>query len=202
MAISTWRRSEDVRTPGLIGPNAILQLAPVLDRTVGPEVHAGILARAGLAELPDGSSMIPEDPVARVHRELRRSLPGRAPAMAREAGRRTADYIMAYRIPGPAQALLKILPAPVAARLLSRAIARHAWTFAGSGQFQVCSPYCFEIRHNPMVRGEVADHPLCDWHAAVYARLYQVLVGGALTCRETACSAVHGCACRFELGQF
>jgi hypothetical protein len=58
-----------------------------------------------------------------------------AAEVARSAGRRTADYLLAHRIPKPVQALLKALPARLAARVLLSAIARHAWTFAGSGVF-------------------------------------------------------------------
>jgi divinyl protochlorophyllide a 8-vinyl-reductase len=44
---------------------------------------------------------------------------------------------------------------------LGKAIARHAWTFAGSGRFRVVAPLVFEIADNPIVRGEVSDVPLC-----------------------------------------
>jgi divinyl protochlorophyllide a 8-vinyl-reductase len=183
----------------LIGPNAILQLIPVLDQAGGLELRQRIMARAGIFELPDGSEMIPEGPAARLHQALRATVPDLAPAMAAEAGRRTADYILAHRIPPLAQKLLKLLPAPLAARALSKAIDRHAWTFVGSGRFRVCSPWRFEIGQNPVVRGETSDHPLCDWHAAVFARLYQELVHPDCYCVETECTAVNGRACIFEM---
>jgi divinyl protochlorophyllide a 8-vinyl-reductase len=198
-ATSKWRTPEDDPRGALIGPNAILQLIPVLDQAGGLELRQEVMARAGVFELPDGSEMIPEGPAARLHQALRAAMPDLAPVMAAEAGRRTADYILAHRIPLAAQRALKLLPAPVAAFALSKAIDKHAWTFVGSGQFTVLSSTRFEIGHNPVVQGEVADHPLCDWHAAVFARLYQELVHPDFFCVETACSAQNGSACIFEL---
>ncbi|QBF30943.1 bacteriochlorophyll 4-vinyl reductase [Thalassococcus sp. S3] len=184
---------------GRIGPNALLQLIPLLDQAGGAAFRSALLARAGVFEIPDGSEMIPEGVAARVHQEMRRSVPDLAPALSWAAGRATADYILAHRIPPLAQRVLKVLPAPLSARLLSRAIADHAWTFAGTGTFRVVSPYCFEIRHNPVIRDEVSDHPVCDWHAAVFARLYQVLVHRDFVCIETQCATMGGEVCRFEL---
>ncbi|MEF3045974.1 bacteriochlorophyll 4-vinyl reductase [Pseudotabrizicola sp. L79] len=153
---------EDAQLPqGLIGPNAILQLLPVLDQATGREGRDRLLA---------------------------------------QAGRRTADYILAHRIPQPAQRLLKHLPAPVAAWALSRAIATHAWTFAGSGQFHRDSPWRFAIANNPLVRGENSSTPRCHWHAAVFGHLYATLVHPSCRCVETECAAQTGNGpCRFTL---
>jgi divinyl protochlorophyllide a 8-vinyl-reductase len=97
-----------------------------------------------------------------------------AGAILSKAGQGTADYILAYRIPGPAKALIRALPAPLGARLLTAAIARHAWTFTGSGRFKVTThaPLTVEIAHNPLA---FPGRP-CAWHAAVFARLYRSLV--------------------------
>ncbi|TRD19806.1 bacteriochlorophyll 4-vinyl reductase [Palleronia caenipelagi] len=188
--------SEDERAAGLIGPNAILQLLPQLARLGDAE---GMLARAG-ATIPDGTEMIPEGEAARLHRLLRTELPDLASELAAAAGRDTARYILAHRIPRPAQMLLQALPAPLAARALSRAITKHAWTFAGSGQFRAIDPWDFEIRHNPLIAGETSDVPLCHWHAAVFAHLYQTLVHPGCTCTETTCGAQPGHAtCHFTL---
>ena len=205
---SKWRTSEDVRHDprhatghgALIGPNAILQLVPQIERTCGAARAAQMLARAGVAEMPDGSRMIPEGDAARLHQALRRDMPEMAPDLAAKAGTATADYILAHRIPQPVQWLLKALPAPVAARMLSRAITRHAWTFAGSGRFVARGPWRFEIADNPIVQGEHSDVPLCQWHAAVFQRLYRTLVGPHVLCVETACCAMPGHAsCQFKL---
>ena len=183
-------------TPARIGPNALLQLDPLLRRA---GLDGAVYAAAKLDGMPDGSEMIDEGPVARVHQALRRIAPGRAAALAHEAGVGTGRYILAHRIPRAAQRLLVTLPAPLAAPLLARAIAANAWTFAGSGQFSVISPYCFEIADNPIVRGEQAAHPVCHWHAGVFTTLYAALVHPHMRCAETACCAAGAPACRFEI---
>lgn len=185
---------------GLIGPNAILQLLPVIEKLQGREAASGMLARAGIANVPDGSAMIPEADAAALFRELRIALPDQADEIAAEAGRRTADYILAHRIPALARHALEWLPAGLAARALCRAISRHAWTFAGSGQFRAITPWMFEIADNPMIRGEVGNAPLCAWHAAVFERLYRTLVAPDVVCTEVRCAAVTGeGTCRFAL---
>ncbi|MEO0412537.1 MAG: bacteriochlorophyll 4-vinyl reductase [Pseudomonadota bacterium] len=177
---------------GLIGPNAILQMLPVLDRHAGIARRAQLLSRAGIAKVPDGQSMIPEEEAARLHQQVRREDPDNAPALSKAAGRGTADYIMAHRIPSLAQTLLKSLPASLAATLLSKAIKKHAWTFAGSGAFHVISPWHFAIESNPLIQGERSDTCLCDWHAAVFTRLYQSLVAPDCYCKEIQCRAQPG----------
>lgn len=184
---------------GVIGPNAVLQLVPLLDRAGGADWRNRLIKGAGLDALPDGSGMIPEAPVARLHQVLRRDRPDLAAGLGWQAGLATGDYILAHRIPRAAQGLLKALPRKLSARLLSQAIARNAWTFAGSGQFVVISPLVFDLRANPLVRGEVADHPICDWHRGVFTRLYQRLVHPSLTCAEAGCCAMGHTACRFEM---
>lgn len=191
---------EDVQTSeNLIGPNAILQYLPILDETFGQDARDALLHKARVHKVPDGTVMIPEGEAIRLQQELRLREPLLAPDLARKAGAATADYILQHRIPKLAQTVLKLLPRHIAARLLSRAIAAHAWTFVGSGTFHVRSPWVFEIAHNPMVAGEKADQPLCHWHAAVFQRLYQVLIDPRLVCEETECSAQPGIErCRFE----
>ncbi|NER80241.1 MAG: bacteriochlorophyll 4-vinyl reductase [Leptolyngbya sp. SIO1D8] len=184
-----------------IGPNAILQLVPVLDGAIGTDVRAELLEAAGIAELPDGTHMIDEAPVARLHQTLRHRMPELAPSLSAAAGSNTGDYILANRIPRPAQRLLEMLPAWLGARLLASAIARHAWTFAGSGTFRVVSqrPLVFEIADNPVVRGERSASPVCAWHAAVFERLYRELIDDRYRVQEVACGAAGAEACRFEL---
>lgn len=182
---------------GLIGPNAILQLVPVLRAHLGEARAQDIYAAADLQSLPDGTQMIPEEDAARLHQAVRQLEPQRAEILLREAGERTADYILAHRIPRFAQSILKILPAPFAARLLARAIAQHAWTFVGSGTFRVISPWCFEIENNPLNSGEKESPCSAIWNAAVFERLYKVLVHDRAAHFE--CYFV-GSAQRFSLG--
>lgn len=188
-----------------IGPNAILQLVPVLDECLGEARRRMLLKTSGIDRLPDGSSMVDEAPVARLHQALRRHAPQDAKEISRRAGLATGDYILRHRIPGPAKRILALLPRFSSSRLLAKAIARHAWTFAGSGQFRIVSmsPLVFEIADNPVVRGESGHEPLCAWHAAVFERLYRVLVHDRYRAREIECSAQGFPTCRFlvELNQ-
>jgi len=188
------------RSAGLIGPNAVLQLLPILDGLGGADRRRATLAAAGILEVPDGRSMIPETDAARLHHQLRLEEPRIAAALTAQAGRATADYILRHRIPKPVQWVLRSLPTPAAARLLSRAIARHAWTFVGSGRLHVASPWIYEIEGNPLIEGEISETCLCSWHSAVFSRLYQALVTGQIECTETCCGAQRGGnRCRFEL---
>lgn len=192
---------EDARASGaLIGPNAILQLLPHLEARFGTDGTRDMLDLAGVEEVPDGSAMIPEEEAARLHRVMRIRAPEAAQELAVLSGTGTADYILAHRIPRVAQAILKALPAPLAARALTAAIRKHAWTFAGSGKFEPKGPWIFEIHDNPLIRGEKSETPLCAWHAAVFERLYRVLVAPDCRCVETCCRAQPGQdRCRFEI---
>ncbi|WP_333713251.1 bacteriochlorophyll 4-vinyl reductase [Yoonia sp.] len=194
--------SEDAHRPeGLIGPNAILQLLPVLEQAGGARFRDQVMAAAGLFAPPSDAGMMPEGPAARMHQALRALEPEMAPSLAWEAGVRTAHYIMAYRIPRAAQRALQVLPPVLGAPLLSKAIARHAWTFAGSGRFEHEGTLRFAIHDNPIVRGEVSAVPLCHWHCAVFETLFRSLVDGRLRCAETTCCAMGHAACRFTLSR-
>ena len=185
-----------------IGPNAILQFVPVLEAARGPDETAHILAMAGIIALPDpGKGLIDEAPAARLHQMVRQALPDDAARLAAEAGRRTGDYILAHRIPKPAQTVLRQLPARLSAPILSRAIAKHAWTFCGSGEFRLAAswPPLFEIVDNPVVRGEASLAPLCHWHAAVFERLFTAICGPGWRVVETSCCAQGARACRFAV---
>ncbi|MBE0413586.1 bacteriochlorophyll 4-vinyl reductase [Yoonia sp.] len=186
-------------TTGLIGPNAVLQLLPLLEQAGGMAFRDRVMAEAGLFAPPDDTGLMAEAPAARMHQALRAIDPELAPALAWAAGERTAEYIMTYRIPLLVQRVLRALPARVAGPVLTRAIARHAWTFAGSGVFSVRAPLVFDIADNPIVRGEHSDVPLCHWHRAVFETLFTALVDRRLRCVETRCCAMGAPACRFEL---
>ena len=184
-----------------IGPNSVLQLAQVLDAHLGKAAAQALLLDAGLTALPTDSGLMPEGPAARLHQALRSRYPDAAAMLATEAGARTGDYILAHRIPQPAQRLLRRLPRYLSAPLLAAAISKHAWTFAGSGEFRVTQrrPLVFELSDNPIVRGETAMQPLCHWHAAVFQRLFTTLVSPDMQCTETDCCAQGAPACRFRV---
>ena len=157
------------------------------------------MALAGLSGPPSDAGLMPEQPAARLHRAVRTHLGPAAPWVLAEAGRATGDYILAHRIPRPAQLLLRTLPAALSAPLLKTAITKHAWTFAGSGQFSTAPGLVFSIAQNPLVAGESSPVPLCHWHSAVFERLFRHLVDDRLRARETGCCACGDHACRFEL---
>jgi divinyl protochlorophyllide a 8-vinyl-reductase len=188
---------------GLIGPNAITQLAAALPARVGREGTESLFARAGLAQhlRAPPQAMVDEEDVRQLHVQLRAQLGAAAADVAREAGRRTADYLLARRIPRPVQAVLKRLPASWAARLLLAAIHRHAWTFVGSGQFTALAgkPVVLTLRDNPLCRGLTSALPACDFYAACFERLFQVLVDANACVAEVACEACGAAACRFEI---
>ena len=189
---------------GRIGPNAIIRVAEALQRQVGHKFAAELFCVAGLAahlERPP-TSMVDEREACRLHGLLRSQLGDQVgAAVAREAGVATADYLLAHRIPGPVQWLLKRLPATLACRGLLSAISRHAWTFAGSGRFEARPdrPALLTIRENPLCRGQRSSHPVCDYYAATFERLFRVLVHRDTCVTELTCEARGDDACRFEL---
>ncbi|MBD3764048.1 MAG: bacteriochlorophyll 4-vinyl reductase [Rhodobacterales bacterium] len=185
-----------------IGPNAVLQLLPVLTAQGGAALAGRLLGRAGLVAPPPDTAMMPETPAARLHAAVRAELGRDSAAVLAAAGAGTGAYILAHRIPRAAQAVLRALPAGLAAPILTQAIAQNAWTFAGSGRFCVVSrrPVVVTLEDNPLIRGEVSDAPLCHWHRAVFDTLYGALAGPGWRARETECCACGDPACRFEIG--
>lgn len=187
-----------------IGPNAITRVAEAMRPRVGAAVTARVFGRAGLlaylAEPPE--QMVDEAEVTRLHRELRETIGhDMARTIAREAGMRTGDYLLAHRIPKPVQTLLLWLPAPLAARVLLSAIRRHAWTFAGSGVFtaRAGQPVVLTLTDNPLCRGAVLTEPACDYYAATFERLFCVLVHPNARALEVTCEAMGAKACVFEI---
>jgi divinyl protochlorophyllide a 8-vinyl-reductase len=187
-----------------IGPNAVLQLTEALRARDLGGLIGPLLRRAGvpewLSEPP--REMVDERAVGRLHRATRSVLPAReARAVMEEAGRRTADYLLANRIPRPAQMLLKRLPPSLAADVLIRAIRANAWTFAGSSRFVASGgrPVVFTLSGNPLCHGERAGIRVCHWHRAVFQRLFEQLVCSRARATETHCEAAGDAACRFEV---
>lgn len=196
---------------GRIGPNAITRVAQALRVRHGTPFAERVYERAGLLPLwhHPPEQMVPEGDVRALHLAMRAELPAAdAAAVARAAGQATADYLLAHRIPQGVQRLLKALPASLAARLLIAAIRRHAWTFTGSGYFSAeplargdgaGTRWMLAITGNPLCQGLHADAPACDYHAATFERLFQVLVHPRARVVEVDCEACGGSACRFAL---
>ena len=193
-----------VGVAGRIGPNAIIRVAETLHEMFGPDVTAGLFAQAGLGhylvKLPE--KMVNEVEVLSLHEVLRAQLGQPACAdITWKAGLKTADYLLANRIPKAAQLLFKALPAALSARLLLKTIGGHSWTFAGSGQFsyEVGQTVVLTIHNNPLCRDVRTDVPVCDFYCATFERLFQVLVHPNTKVEETACEAKGDDVCRFEL---
>lgn len=189
---------------GRIGPNAIIRVLESLKEQEGEGVAQSLFVQAGLEpylETPPGS-MVPESEVIALHRAMRTGLGlAKARAIGRDAGRRTGDYLLARRIPKPAQWLLKHLPPPLAARLLLKAIAANAWTFVGTGRFAATPGQIpvIRIEHSPLCREANSDEPLCDFYAGTFERLFETLVHPNTRVTETQCAAQGAPECRFEI---
>jgi divinyl protochlorophyllide a 8-vinyl-reductase len=185
---------------GRIGPNAITRVAEALGRDAARGVFRAAAIEARLDAPPD--RMVPESEVIALHRALRASLGEReAAAVTRHAGRLTAHYLLANRIPRPLQWLLRHLPAGASARILLGAIGRHAWTFAGSGRFRLLSgrPLRIEIAGGPIARAGPAAEPVCAYYAATFETLFRRLVSPRTEVEEIACEATGAASCVFEL---
>lgn len=171
------------RAEPLIGPNAVLKTVEVMEERLGHAKTAAILADAQISRLPSGDHMIPEVEALRLHRWLALHDPMGALVIAEEAGTRTADYIVARRIPRAAGRLLRRLPARAAAPLLMAAIRKHAWTFVGAGGFAAADAWHFTIDRSVARDTLPPSESLFVWYAAVFTRLYRELVAQDCTCR-------------------
>lgn len=187
-----------------IGPNTIIQLAQVLRDRHGETVASRLLVGStgyGLSTLP--STMVDEREAQAFVRTVMEAL-GERPAadLLRDAGRRTADYLMANRIPRLAQWLIRRLPRRAGLSLLLKAMQANAWTFAGSGTFTVVTtPAGAELGFHAcaMCRDMHTDGPVCDFYAGTFEHLIRTLVTRDATVREVECIATGGHRCRFEV---
>ena len=181
-----------------VGPNAIIQSRAALAELAGPSVTQTIFERAGLARYlgwpPE--EMIDEREAQALFAALRNALePAAAAGVLRHAGALTGAYILANRIPTPAQIVLHALPPALSARLLLKAIRAHAWTFAGSG-IVTCTygtPMTISIMRNPLAT------PGCPWHLGVFDRLFASVTARNIDLRHTACCGCGDTVCRTEI---
>jgi divinyl protochlorophyllide a 8-vinyl-reductase len=195
---------------GQIGPNAITRVAEAMRASLGEqataELFGSIQLQSYLARPPQ--AMVPQDEVGRLQARLRAAHgPELARRIGRDAGGRTGDYLLAHRIPRPAQFVLRCLPSAMAARILVRAIGRHAWTFAGSGTFSFSLARTdrsgpalrLSIESCPLCSRIRADAPACDYFAATFERIFTRLVSARTSVVETACQANGAPRCVFEV---
>jgi divinyl protochlorophyllide a 8-vinyl-reductase len=183
---------------GMVGPNAIIQIAAAL-RAAGGEAKARqVFAAANLTALlsTPPEHMVDQAVAGCLHDALRNTIPGpEAERIARDAGCRTADYLLANRIPQAVQWLMKILPATLSARILLKAMQANAWTYAGTGNVRTApgNPCVLTITHNPLAQ------PGCPWHCGVFERLFQTLVHNNAAVAYVSCRACGTDTCRFEV---
>jgi divinyl protochlorophyllide a 8-vinyl-reductase len=146
---------------------------------------------------------VPESDVSLLYRTLReRAGEAAAAELGRDAGARTARYLLANRIPRVVQRVLRRLPPRLAASALLAAISRNTWTFAGSGRvkLQAGRPVRIAIEACPLCRDETLARPACDYYAGTFEGLFRALVAGDARAVESACAATGADACRFEIG--
>jgi len=190
--------------PAWLAGSSITGIAEVLPMRVGSRASQTLFEAAGLLDAwrqrPQGK--VADAELRRLHQVLRDALglPA-AREVARDAGVRAADHLLAAHVPRWRQALLRRLPAAWAARVLGVELRRLAWTFAGDGQVQVHPgrPTVVTIRGNPLCKGVRAAEPACDFVCALLERLASVLVRVGCRVVETDCESSGAAACRFEL---
>lgn len=184
-----------------VGPNAILQLVEPVDQMLGQGVMAQLLDLCRVP-LPDGSAMVPEEDVGRVHHTLWQVFPDQAQALSERAGQATACYIRSHRIPIGARLALRVMPRALGEKMLVRAIEKHAWTFCGSGTLKAVrreGEVHFVIHENPLADTQARPPHPCYWHSAVFAELFSSLLGWRYHCEEVSCCGCGADLCRFVL---
>jgi divinyl protochlorophyllide a 8-vinyl-reductase len=179
-------------------------MAEALARREGAAVCRQVFAAAGVSEHLDRPpvAMVDEAGVARLHREvMHRFGPHKAADIAWEAGTLTGDYLLANRIPRLAQFVLRHLPRALSARILVAAIARHAWTFSGSGRFSFTfdKALYMRIEGSPVCRLLTAQEPACHYFAATFERVFAAMLGPNVRVMETYCEASGADSCRFKV---
>lgn len=189
---------------GRIGPNAVIRLAEALDAVESKAVTLRLFNAAGFGAhaVSPPIDMVPEAEVTALHHELRNALGlRRATSVSWIAGIRTADYLLANRIPRPVQRLLKLMPRKMAAFILLKAISEHAWTFAGTARFtwRLGRTVMLRFENCPLCRQDHVADPCCHYYAATFERLFRVLISPDTAVTETRCIATGGPACEFEV---
>jgi divinyl protochlorophyllide a 8-vinyl-reductase len=187
-----------------VGPNVVIQIARVARERIG-EAFADALLRDTTPYTMDRMphEMIDQREAQGIVRELvsRVGVP-MAVGVLREAGERTAEYLLAHRIPRVAQWVMRLLPRPIGLGLLLRAMSANAWTFAGSGAFRVLpsAPWpMLEFGQCAMCAGMHEHEPMCHFYGGAFEQLIRRLIAPTATVREVECIAQGGRVCRFMI---
>lgn len=187
------------RRNDMMSANMVLSFYEVIAAFGGTNLRDELFAQAGLRHLPGPEEPVREKQVYVLHQLVRDTFGNQAPNVMRTAGEAAADVVARYRIPDRAKTLMARMPWPMATWLLMRSARQHAWTFGGSGQFQMITTSTFELTDNPAIRGTQADHPICDFHAALFGNLMRSIVHRNMSCMELSCSATGAGSCTFKL---
>lgn len=174
---------DDAASLALVGPHAIIHAVAVMNERFDKNTCKEVLAEAQIEHLPSGNEMVPEIEALRLHRWLALREPLACYDIAEEAAKRTADYIIANRIPSFAARLMKALPAAVGAPLLMNSIRKHAWTFIGAGRFKARGAWVFTIDRSKAADPILPPESLYHWYRAVFQQLYKRLVSPRSLCR-------------------
>jgi divinyl protochlorophyllide a 8-vinyl-reductase len=200
---STAAEAAGVGTISRIGPNAITQVIDAARNLEQVSKVRSLLRSADLERYLDAppEAMVPEGEVRALHLAIDQTLGARrAQTLSWLAGWHTGGYLLAHRIPQPAQVVLRRLPAAVASRILMAAIRRNAWTFVGSGGIEteggrrIRISGCVLCQDSRVTSGGV-------YYAAVFERLFQELVDASACVREVACIRSGAPRCVFEIGR-
>ena len=187
-------------TANKVGPNAIIQTRKALNTLCGIARRSAIFEQAGLGALGDDRlcDLVDVGQVNALNQAIGQRLqPPLAHAVLRRAGELTGAYVLENRIPKPAHQLLKALPRAIAQRLLMKAIARNAWTFAGQARVETGADWIL-IHANPICQGRLG-FSCCEWHVAVFSRLFRTLVDPRIRIHETHCNGQGSEGCRFTV---
>ncbi|MFW5680661.1 MAG: bacteriochlorophyll 4-vinyl reductase, partial [Pseudomonadota bacterium] len=171
-------RSAAEHPTGRIGPNAIIRLVEALRDRESDDLATRLLRDAGLEAYVEAlpQKMVDEAHVTALYRSVVTALgEPLAIELASEAGKRTGDYLLANRIPKPAQVVLRLLPPGLANRVLLQAIGRHAWTFTGSGRLVLGKghPLPVDIVGGAIAAAGPAAVPMARFYAATFEHLYR-----------------------------
>ena len=183
-----------------LGATAIIQTRAALDEQVGVAARRAIFEACGPGVLddldPDG--MVEARVINALNYEIGAQLgPEAAHAVMKRAGELAGDAFLADRIAKPLQWLLKALPRGLAQRLLMTVIARNAVVFAGQAHIETGSDF-ISVHDNPICLSQVG-YSSCIWHAALFHRVFTILVDPRITIHETECVGWGSEMCKFEI---
>ncbi len=185
--------------PARIGPNSIIQTVGALRVSCGEAEADDLLTRSGEGHLVDHlpEEMVNESEFHRLVQVLVAELgPEQTAQVLHESGERTADYLLAHRIPRFFQRLVKVLPRRAGLALLLWAVSFNAWTFVGSGQFR------FAVGRELVIRVHVSHPsvlPVAHFYGGTFTRLVHILIDPQATVRTAADQTAHGIDCTYTL---